>query len=175
MPKKYHYKTLKRPDHPMAHADGLIREHRIVAAEKLGRPLSSDEHVHHINGDTMDNRSENLMIVTASEHAKIHAGTWGALELSDSKYRLYLRGARQELDLSQKDVARQVGISRTLLGFLETGERPLTDERYAAIVKAIFGLYDKRHQQILAAQEMIALKEHMPETHSLREPAAATV
>jgi hypothetical protein len=38
----------------------------------LRRKLRSDEHVHHVNGDCADDRIENLEIVTASEHFRLH-------------------------------------------------------------------------------------------------------
>ena len=59
-------------EHPMADSYGYAYEHRLVVAARLGRPLDRAEHVHHVNGDEGDNRSENLVLVTLSQHRRIH-------------------------------------------------------------------------------------------------------
>jgi len=46
--------------------------HRIVAEEKLGRKLKEGEIVHHLDRDKHNNKPENLLVTTASEHMKIH-------------------------------------------------------------------------------------------------------
>lgn len=43
--------------------DGTYQlEHRLVASQKLGRPLLPTEIVHHIDHDTLNNRPENLHV-----------------------------------------------------------------------------------------------------------------
>lgn len=47
-------------------------EHRLVAQQKLGRPLQPGEVVHHLDGDIHNNAPENLVVITQSEHIRIH-------------------------------------------------------------------------------------------------------
>jgi hypothetical protein len=48
-------------------------EHRAIGEQIVGRPLRSDEHVHHIDGNRHNNAPENLAVLTAAEHAALHA------------------------------------------------------------------------------------------------------
>jgi len=47
-------------------------EHVVKMEERLGRRLMPDEHVHHIDGNRLNNADNNLALVTRSGHARIH-------------------------------------------------------------------------------------------------------
>lgn len=49
-----------------------IPEHKFIMENHLGRKLSSNEVVHHINQDKTDNRIENLQLMTRAEHMNHH-------------------------------------------------------------------------------------------------------
>lgn len=52
--------------------NGRVLEHVWMVEQHIGRKLTSDECVHHINGVKHDNRLENLQLMTKSEHMTLH-------------------------------------------------------------------------------------------------------
>lgn len=56
------YVTILKPDYPFADKQGYVLEHRLIIEKHIGRYLTCGEVVHHINGNTADNRIKNLIL-----------------------------------------------------------------------------------------------------------------
>lgn len=63
------------PDNPRATEDGYVYTHVLMAEKKLGRYLTSEECVHHIDEDKYNNDLDNLMVFkTKADHSAFHKG-----------------------------------------------------------------------------------------------------
>ena len=66
------YMLAYAPKHPNAHADGYVMFHTILMERAIGRYLTQDEVVHHVNHIRDDNRIENLRLMDKHEHRSMH-------------------------------------------------------------------------------------------------------
>lgn len=63
------YQAVYKPEHPNSYpTTGYILIHRLKASEKIGRPLKSNEIVHHIDFDKTNNSMYNLDIISNKQH-----------------------------------------------------------------------------------------------------------
>lgn len=84
---------------------------RCLMEGHLGRDLSSDEHVHHVNEDKTDDRIENLAIVTPAEHIALHregmtAGLRSKAKLSPTEV-AYIKASTEPTS----DLARRLNVT----------------------------------------------------------------
>ena len=67
------YEYIYMPEHPNAMKSGYVGKHRLVLENKLGRFLKNNEVAHHVNENKLDNRPENIELMSFSEHSSLHA------------------------------------------------------------------------------------------------------
>lgn len=106
-----------------------VREHRAVVEQSLGRALDPWELVHHINGDTLDNRIENLEVQTWDEHTIQHHT--GRQHRSESRQSMELFANLRE------EVRRLRSLNADLLAALEMAQHVFTDSAYDGVTTAI--------------------------------------
>jgi hypothetical protein len=88
------YVLVRKPEHPFANSTGYVREHRLVMERSIGRHLTPDEVVHHIDGNKANNSSENLQLFASnSDHKRVDmAGNiWAKGDFGNPKRRYRVR------------------------------------------------------------------------------------
>jgi hypothetical protein len=66
------YVLVYRPEHPQADAKGLVREHRLVMEQMIGRYLRPEEVVHHDDDNGQNNDPGNLRLFASNAEHKAY-------------------------------------------------------------------------------------------------------
>lgn len=95
--------------------NGYVYEHIFIATKWLKRKLRKNEMVHHLNGNRLDNRKSNLLVILHSEHSKIHQWiesgapyekSYGTNRMNSGKSKaeelIYCKNCKVILDCQQK-------------------------------------------------------------------------
>lgn len=70
--KNHEYLYARCPEHPFATSTGYVYLHRLIMENYLGRILRKDEVIHHKDLNGYNNKIENLLILSHSEHSRLH-------------------------------------------------------------------------------------------------------
>lgn len=68
----YGYAYVKMPQHPRANKAGYVKRVNLIIENIIGRYIEKGEEVHFINENRSDERSENLQLMTKSQHMVLH-------------------------------------------------------------------------------------------------------
>jgi len=96
------YILIKDYNHPNRNSHNDVLEHRYKLSKKIGRSLTKEECVHHINFIKTDNRLKNLYLCSKKENLQCHSSLFKLVEflleakiIRFSKGKYYIKGITQ--------------------------------------------------------------------------------
>lgn len=147
------YYRVYLPKNSMASKSGMILLHRLIMSEKIGRPLTKSEVVHHIDGNPTNNEISNLELretrkLHCTQHHRRGPYYKGILpklsELDQKKIdqqyeitRFRMRQARRNADIGFVGLAASTGINNVSLSDIESGK---TNMKFSQFLRIIYAL-----------------------------------
>lgn len=86
--------------------------HRLIVERRIGRKLFFNEVVHHVDGDPSNNNSDNLVVMSRSEHSSLHMG---GRSLSDKTKNALRISAIKNLNSAKIQVSKVIEIKRWII------------------------------------------------------------
>ena len=127
------YLTIRLPSNSpfisMATPAGYVKIHRLEMAKAIGRPLTTKEIVHHVNGDIHDNRISNLQITNAHNHR----GLENFHRVTQAEVRT-IQEIADKLKVNQRTIRRWIKAGKLNAVKLSCNTIRITDEEYKRLL-----------------------------------------
>lgn len=89
-------------------------EHRLIMESFMGRRLKRKEIVHHKNGNPLDNRLDNLEVMSLEEHGRLH-------RIGQKPYQITMEGRLRLSDCNRGQNNPQAKLTDKLVKYIKVG------------------------------------------------------